>query len=304
MAEYKTRYSKEEKRQKLHTFNTVYYDGNPNDWKVSRLPNWMEFYGYSLDQELKNKQPSYYRKLKQRMIVMVDYGVTVGREMGGKHFGVVMSSHDNKYKSKAVVVPLSSHYHRGYVDLGLSLFSEISELLNDRLNELQIKIDKTTHDLESFNSKFANKEFVFSKKDASFLLKNNINLRNQLKGNYTFHVPGGNDSLKQLVNTIKSVKNWDHQSSLLSFVNSFNEMDNFDHDIQKKLAILNSEFESIKQLSSKVKKYNKHTYANPAEIRTISKLRIQKFTRFSITGNVQLKQQAFNNLERAVIKNI
>lgn len=249
MAEYKRRYSKEEKRQKLHTFNSVYYEGNPDDWKVSRLPDWMEFYGRSLMAGLNNKQPRYYRKLKQRMIVMVDYGVTVGDEMGGRHFAVVLSSKDNKYKKKAIVVPLSSHYHRGYVSLGMSVFNEISKLTFSRINEL------------------SHRNYI--------LMTEVFPMFNQYQGfSFTF-----------------KAKTW------LSSLKKRNE-------VVEKINELSTEIGEAKILVSKLSKYNKNTYANPAEIRTISKLRISKFTKFSISGNTQLDQATFEKLEQAVIKNI
>ena len=133
MAEYKTRYSREQKRRKLAKFNSVYYEGNPDNWKVSRLPNWMNFYGHSLNNELNGRLPRYYRKFKQGTIVMVDYGVPIGNELGGKHFGVIISNNDTKYKRKVTIIPLSSHYHKGYVDLGFDLMEGINSLLSDIL---------------------------------------------------------------------------------------------------------------------------------------------------------------------------
>lgn len=304
MVEYNKRYSRDEKRQKIQPFNSVYYEGDPNDWKICRLPDWMNFYGYSLGQELKGKQPKYYRKLKQRTVVMVDYGVTIGNEMGGKHFGVVMSTKDTKYKAKAIVVPLSSHYHRGYVDLGLSLFSEILKLAKIRLDELTAKINKNTKKLNKFKQKFQHQEFSFSQEDINFLKKNNLNIERKLQDSYTFSFPNGNVELNALIQQIKSFNGWEHYKNIADLVNNLDKMNDFNQKIQKELSFLDSEVKMMKQLMEKVKKYNKHTYANPGEIRTISKLRIQKFTRFSITGNVQLDPIAFRKIENAVIKNI
>lgn len=249
MAEYKTRYTQEEKRNKLHTFNSVYYDGDPDDWKVSRLPDWMEFYGHSLLADLDHSQPRYYRKLKQRMIVMVAYGVTIGDEMGGKHFAVVLSSKDNKYKKKAIVVPLSSHYHRGYVSLGMSVFNEISKLALSRIKELSNKNNALTREVLPSFGEYQGFSFIFK------------------------------------------AKNW---------LNNLKKQ----NEIIDKIDELDTEIKESKVLVSKLRKYNKHTYANPAEIRTISKLRISKFTKFSISGNTQLDQITFEKLEKAIIKNI
>lgn len=136
MSEYKRKFTNSEKRHKLAKFNSVYYEGDPNNWKVSRLPNWMSFYGYELDKELHGKSPKYYRKFKQGTIVMIDYGVPVGNELGGKHFGIVLSNNDTKFKRKIMVVPLSSHYHKGYIDLGYDLMQGITKLIQNRVIEL------------------------------------------------------------------------------------------------------------------------------------------------------------------------
>ncbi len=58
-------YSEEQKRKKISKFNDIYYGGDPSNWKVSRLPNWMSSYGYLLDKEIKNNLPHYYRRFRQ-----------------------------------------------------------------------------------------------------------------------------------------------------------------------------------------------------------------------------------------------
>ena len=44
MAEYKHQCTYEEKKEKLKYFNEFYFNRPNNDYKVSRLPNWINFH--------------------------------------------------------------------------------------------------------------------------------------------------------------------------------------------------------------------------------------------------------------------
>ena len=140
----------EAKRKKIATFNNVYYSDNKN-WKLQRLPDWIDFYGTTLQQELNNSLPKYYRKFKQGTIVMVNYGVTVGSEMAGMHFAIVLSKNDTKYKHDIIVVPLSSKFHKGYTKLGYELLQGVQKLFTIRIEECNNKINSLQKRLETFD---------------------------------------------------------------------------------------------------------------------------------------------------------
>ena len=201
----KPRYTENQKRQKISKFNDVYYNGNPDDWKVSRLPNWMQSYGYLLNKELENKLPSHYKRFHQGTVVMIDYGVTIGNELGGKHFGVVLNNDDTKYKRKVMVVPLSSHWHRGYIDLGYDLMSGINDLIELRKGEEQKKIDKLINRLNEFNNNHKDNHFSFLDEEIKFINDNGV--KSFPKNNYTveFNLSKNNDKLESLIEDIKQI---------------------------------------------------------------------------------------------------
>lgn len=299
MAEYKTRYSHEQKRLKLAKFNSVYYDGDPNNWKVSRLPNWMNFYGNSLDMELRNESPRYYRKFEQGTIVMVDYGVPIGNELGGKHFGVVLANNDTKFKKKVLVVPLSSHYHRGYVNLGYNLMEEIARLGNERINELQDNADNLLTRLKSFMQDNSNRHFEFSKEEINFFNKNNIDIT-YLANIIPFDISRKNVKLEHFIDEIKNSNSWEEYPNIFEFVSFIETVFSFQQSILKDQRKFESDIKKLKDLRKKFAKYNKQSFAVTDDIRTISKLRVVKLSHFTISGNTRISSEKMKIIQAKI----
>lgn len=303
MAEYKTRYSREQKRRKLAKFNSVYYEGNPDNWKVSRLPNWMNFYGHSLNNELNGRLPRYYRKFKQGTIVMVDYGVPIGNELGGKHFGVIISNNDTKYKRKVTIIPLSSHYHKGYVDLGFDLMEGINSLLSDRIDELQNIISNMITRLDSFKAQNANKKIDFTQEDFSFLKENNVDY-SLLQNDITIKFFQKDEELEGLVTQIKETTSWESHSNIFEFVSLYETIMNFQQNILNDLAKESRDEKQLQELIKKLNKYNKQSFAIISDIKSISKLRVTKLSHFTISGNTRISDKALNKIKTELIKTI
>ena len=303
MAEYKTRYSREQKRRKLAKFNSVYYEGNPDNWKVSRLPNWMNFYGHSLNNELNGRLPRYYRKFKQGTIVMVDYGVPIGNELGGKHFGVITSNNDTKYKRKVTIIPLSSHYHKGYVDLGFDLMEGINSLLSDRIDELQNIISNMITRLDSFKAQNANKKIDFTQEDFSFLKENNVDY-SLLQNDITIKFFQKDEELEGLVTQIKETTSWESHSNIFEFVSLYETIMNFQQNILNDLAKESRDEKQLQELIKKLNKYNKQSFAVISDIKSISKLRVTKLSHFTISGNTRISDKALNKIKTELIKTI
>lgn len=303
MAEYKTRYSREQKRRKLAKFNSVYYEGNPDNWKVSRLPNWMNFYGHSLNNELNGRLPRYYRKFKQGTIVMVDYGVPIGNELGGKHFGVIISNNDTKYKRKVTIIPLSSHYHKGYVDLGFDLMEGINSLLSDRIDELQNIISNMITRLDSFKAQNANKKIDFTQEDFSFLKENNVDY-SLLQNDITIKFFQKDEEIEGLVTQIKETTSWESHSNIFEFVSLYETIMNFQQNILNDLAKESRDEKQLQELIKKLNKYNKQSFAVISDIKSISKLRVTKLSHFTISGNTRISDKALNKIKTELIKTI
>lgn len=297
-------YSQEEKEDKIRTFNSIYYDGNPDDWKVSRLPNWMQSYGYLLDKELKNKLPSYYRRFRQGTIVMIDYGVTIGNELGGKHFGVVLNNDDTKYKRKVTVVPLSSHRHKGYIDLGYDLMSGINNLIELRKDEEQKKINKLINRLNEFNNNHKDNHFSFSDEEIKFI--NNNGVKNFPKDDSTIEVNfvKDNDELESLIKNIKRIDSWEQHKSIFDFVSFVETALTFRKSMNNSLNELRDNLLQMKQLIKKLTKYNKQSYAVISDIKSVSKLRVVKLNHFTISGNTRISTENLDKIRQGFIKTI
>lgn len=306
MNEYRTRYNNNQKRRKLAKFHSVYYEGNPNNWKVSRLPNWMNFYGNSLDMELKGDLPTYYRKFKQGTIVMIDYGVPIGNELGGKHFGVVIANNDSKYKRMITVVPLSSKYHRDYVNLGYDLMNGILELLNKRHVELSQEITKAQNRVSNFVQENPPNHFQYTDEEIEYLEKNNISTDLINKSDLTIKIGDENqkdvDILTKLIHQIKKLDSWESRKNIYAFVSWADTVLNFHIDILKKIKKIKGKLIQLDELQKKLEKYNKQSFAIVSQIKTVSKLKVTKLTHYTISGNTRLSDNALSKIQQELIK--
>ena len=298
----KPRYTEEQKRQKISKFNDVYYNGNPDDWKVSRLPNWIQSYGYLLNKELENKLPSHYRRFRQGTVVMIDYGVTIGDELGGKHFGVVLNNDDTKYKRKVTVVPLSSHWHRGYIDLGYDLMSGINYLIELRKDEEQKKINKLINRLNEFINGHKGNHFSFSDEEIKFINDNGI--KNFPKNDCTVELNLGknNDKLESLIKDIKQIDSWEQYNNIFNFVSFVETAITFQKSMNISLNELKDNLHQMKLLEKKLTKYNKQSYAVISDIKSVSKLRVVKLNRFTISGNTRISAENLDKIRQGFIK--
>lgn len=304
MNDNKPRYTEEQKRQKISKFNDVYYDGDPDDWKVSRLPNWMQSYGYLLDKELKNKLPHHYRRFRQGTVVMIDYGVTVGSELGGKHFGVVLNNDDTKYKRKVTVVPLSSHRHRGYIDLGYDLMAGISNLIDLRKDEENKKIKKLINRLNEFSNNHKDNHFSFTDEEIKFIDDNNIKNFPKNDSTVELNLVKDNTELESLVKKIKKVDSWEQYKNIFDFVSFVETALTFQKSINNSLDELRDNLYQMQQLAKKLTKYNKQSYAVISDIKSVSKLRVVKLNHFTISGNTRISTENLDKIRQGFIKTI
>lgn len=298
------KYSSSQKRNKLSIFNSVYYKGNPNNWKISRLPDWMNFYGTELFNELNGETPRYYPQFEQGTIVMVNYGVPIGDELGGKHFGVVISNNDTKYKRKVLIVPLSSHYHRGYINLGYELMNGIIELINDRANEIKKEIDSLIKEMRDFSKAYGKRDFSFTDKEKEILLSNGIDIMAFFKNNSVFQIQSENTEVKRVIHQIHSINSWNEYKNISEFVFHIEKIFSFQSRLLKRIADEQKTMQQLTKLSKKFERYNKQSFAIISDIKVVSKLRVQKLTHFTISGNTRISALALNKIKAELIKTI
>lgn len=296
MSEYKPHYTEEQKRQKIARFNDVYYNGDPDDWKVARLPDWMYFYGQSLQMRLDHKEPEYYRCFKQGTIVMINYGVTVGSELGGYHFGVVLSNNDTKYKSKIIVAPLSSKRHRGAVDLGMDLFESGVKFTQQRIKELHDNNLQYQKRYAAFIKKLNNQsEHVKLQEDiASSTSRNPLSdIELELK------------AINMLEDKVQDLKKNDAYKNNKGFADKVNNQEKLLKEIKslvKQIRKIVQNTIKLAELHTKLQKYNKQSFVAVSDINAISKLKITKLSKYSLTGHVQISPRSLNAIQMALIR--
>lgn len=304
MSEYKRKFTNSEKRHKLAKFNSVYYEGDPENWKVSRLPNWMNFYGYELDKELQGKSPKYYRQFKQGTIVMIDYGVPIGNELGGRHFGVVLSNNDTKFKRKIMVVPLSSHYHRGYIDLGYDLMQGITKLIQDRVIELNNTVNGLSDRLTQFKEANNGKIFTFTVEEIKFIYDSNIDGTLMFKEENSFNIEKRDPDFEKLIQQIKATNSWEKYPNIFKYVSFFDTIFSFQKEIFKGIDFGNQMVVQLNELLDKFKKYNKQSFAIISDVKTVSKLKVAKLSHYTISGNTYISEKALAKIKKEIIKTI
>lgn len=112
--------SKQLKDKSFNKFKKVYYS-DKNYFKMDHLPYWISSYSNKLNLEFTGRLPSYYPTFNQGNVVMIDFGVNIGSEMSGGHFGIVLNKKDDKYSRTITVVPLTSKLHDQHVSLGKNI---------------------------------------------------------------------------------------------------------------------------------------------------------------------------------------
>lgn len=137
MANYNRKFNFDEKYQDIENLINFYFNAEDSNYKASRLPNWINFYGKTL---LNEKRYKFYNKFSQGTVVTIDYGVPVGGEMSGIHFAIVLSKNDTQYKKTVLAIPLSSHNNKDRVSLGKDILYQAQLSMNDQLLCLKAKV--------------------------------------------------------------------------------------------------------------------------------------------------------------------
>lgn len=285
----------EMKKEHLKKFNTIYFKGGKHSKKINDLPFWMENYGYWLAKEDNKRLPTYYRIFSPGTVITTDFGVRIGSEMSLQHFAVVLSKGDTQYKRNIIVVPLSSKEHRGqgYLPLGKELFMNVNILFGQKIEDISSKIIKIDNDLNAIPSKI---DLRIAAEGVKFALDHNVDLR-KMKNPTMDMLNYKDSSVYTTIQKIKKIPNYKSSPALVQLVNS---MDREFDDSEKMIYQINnakSEVNLLKELERKTKKYNKYTYADVANICSISKLRVKKFSNYNISENVRFNQDIVNKIK-------
>lgn len=264
MANYNKKFNFDEKYQNIENLINFYFNTNSSNYKASRLPNWLNFYGQTLLTE-KNEKINFYTKFSQGTVVTVDYGVPVGGEMSGIHFAIILSKNDTQYKNTVSVltIPLSSHNNKDRVSLGKDILQKAQLSMDIQLSNLEMKVHLLNKEIATLSNDIKKSENELIQLNVvKHLSKKNINKINANIERY-------NNELT------KFIKDKNH---LLIEVNKF----------KKELARLN--------------KYNKNSYACLNSISSVSKLKIKKFSQYGINSNISISDENLKLLKNKIKK--
>ena len=235
---------------------------------------------------------------------MINYGVRVGSELSGNHFGIVISSDDNKYKSSLIVAPLSSKFHSGYLNLEFELFDQIIMSGSKISTELQHKMDVVTDEFNVFLKEHSTGKIIFSIPSQEFLLKNSIDLSQRLKPEVQIDILNGNNELESFIDDIEKVSGYEKFEDLLKLTTNIDQIIVYQKRLKKNYQNLSKQTAILTSLVDQSKKYAKQSYVVLKDVGSISKLRIKKFSDFDISGHLSVSTDVLKKINTAFLKKI
>ena len=82
-----------------------------------------------------------YQRYKRGQIILVNFSPSMGSELRGNHFAIVLTKKDSPNNGVLTVVPLSSKEKPYYLDVGNIVYKQIYPQLLNISNELSIAVD-------------------------------------------------------------------------------------------------------------------------------------------------------------------
>lgn len=286
------------KNKNFNLFKDVYFSES-DDFKTNLLPYWIKKFSSLIAREQSGKIPRYYAEFSQGTLVMVDFGVRIGGEISGGHFGVVLNKNDTKYERNIIVVPLTSKKKSRYIPLDYEVMEECSKLLFNRSESCLKKIEILEDEKEKFINEFntSNKHFSFNTETETTIFRE-CGIENS--SSFTIELstdPNSNNEFRQNLNKLKNHKNFSQAQNVKSFVETSEIFLNSTERINQKMTSLVSEIEQFKTLEKRMERYTKSTYADVNNITTVSKLRAKKISEYTISGNISLSETSIDKLK-------
>ncbi|HBI0820645.1 TPA: type II toxin-antitoxin system PemK/MazF family toxin, partial [Staphylococcus aureus] len=118
---------------------------NTDNKKFKFLPNWLETTSYWFNMEHNNNINKKYKKFSRGSIIYLDFGINIGHEFSGRHFGIVLNKNDSPYNSLVTVVPLSSKNKKHYLPLQNIVFKTSLSILNKTVDNIEFDLDVINH---------------------------------------------------------------------------------------------------------------------------------------------------------------
>lgn len=243
---------------------------NTDNKKFKFLPNWLETTSYWFNMEHNNNINKKYKKFSRGSIIYLDFGINIGHEFSGRHFGIVLNKNDSPYNSLVTVVPLSSKNKKHYLPLQNIAFKTSLSILNKTVDNIEFDLDVINHVI------FTVIEII-----------NKNNLQNTLEQNTIDYLD--DFAIKTRFPTEREVIN--KSKNIVESFNLYNDPKNFSALFNYLLIDVNdrkSKVNNLREVINKYKKFDKNTFACTQNVVTISKLRILKINAEDPSGRMKL----------------
>ncbi|MDF7637146.1 type II toxin-antitoxin system PemK/MazF family toxin [Leuconostocaceae bacterium ESL0958] len=297
------------KINKLQPFTDFYFSDN-EDFKSKMMPNWIETYGHFLNNELTGRQ-KFYPILKQGTIIMINFGINVGEELSGPHFGIVINANDDKRIGKITVLPLTSKYHKGHVRLGKNIVDETLALISTKqaeLKEIRNELDRSTGITDNLINNFIDTHVTnidsLSHETMQILIEAfsimPSNFSDDFEARTEVHIKNKMQYVRSFLEKISKNPNFESNSELSSFYYDMTALlSSMDISI-KQLDIIRYRLSGLENLKRQLVKYNNDSFADIKNMTTVSKTRVNKLSEYDISGNVSISPDSLNKIKENI----
>lgn len=135
-----------------------------NKFKFRFLPDWILSEATYFEKEV-TKPIKNHKIYKRGALVFIDFGINVGNELSGYHFGVVLNKKDSKRNGVLTVVPVSSKSNKFSIELDGLISQKSAEFLRKSLIEIElthkvlglhiIKDELTVDEIEEYTTTYS-----------------------------------------------------------------------------------------------------------------------------------------------------
>lgn len=283
--------TKAEKQEKIKHFLALYYS-NIDLFKLNNLPSWVNFYAYMLQKEIDGKVPRYFKIYSKGEVVLANFGTSIGKELCGMHFAIVLNKKDNKYNTLLTVIPLSSKNHNKYVSLG----NELSDQMLNAGIESQKKLEQQT---EAETKKFVNffeyidfNNLELNEKEIQFI-KSEPSISPLSQEDYISNAQSAQESYKKLISKFNTIKNNCEYPVINKYILAYD----FIEESIKKFNKINKSINKIKRFWEETQRHDKLSFAVVDNIKTISKLRLQDFYDRSLVKKIIISNDSLEKIQ-------
>lgn len=136
-------------------FKTIFDSGH---FKFRYLPDWLDIKSELFKKEIRiieSRSKRHFDSYRRGTIVSIEFGVNVGSEMSGRHFGIVITKNDNDYNPIVQVIPLTSKKKKDYISIAKEVFENSVELLDTHSQSMLDEMSRIKLNLDELNEETA-----------------------------------------------------------------------------------------------------------------------------------------------------